>query len=37
VCDTVAELASGTYEDLGWPELLPFIFGCVQVRCPVSS
>lgn len=30
VCDTVAELASGTYEELGWPELLPFIFQCVQ-------
>ncbi len=30
VCDTIAELASGTYEDLGWPELLPFIFQCVQ-------
>jgi hypothetical protein len=26
----VAELASGTYEELGWPELLPFIFQCVQ-------
>ena len=30
VCDTIAELASGTYEELGWPELLPFIFQCVQ-------
>ncbi|BDA40930.1 Importin-5 [Coccomyxa sp. Obi] len=30
VCDTVAELASGTYEELGWPELLPFMFQCVQ-------
>ncbi len=30
VCDTIAELASGTYEDSGWPELLPFIFQCVQ-------
>ena len=26
----MAELASGTYEELGWPELLPFIFQCVQ-------
>ena len=30
MCDTIAELASGTYEELGWPELLPFIFQCVQ-------
>ncbi len=30
MCDTVAELASGTYEELGWPELLPFMFQCVQ-------
>jgi hypothetical protein len=30
VCDTVSELASGTYEELGWPELLPFVFQCVQ-------
>ncbi len=30
VCDTVAELASGTYEELGWPELLPFMFLWVQ-------
>ena len=34
MCDTVAELASGTYEDLGWPELLPFIFACVQAGDP---
>ena len=34
VCDTVAELANGTYEDLGWPELLPFIFQCVQAGEP---
>ena len=30
VCDTIAELASGTYEEVGWPELLPFIFQSVQ-------
>ena len=30
VCDTIAELASGTYEETGWPELLSFIFQCVH-------
>lgn len=30
MCDTIAELASGTYEEVGWPELLPFIFQSVQ-------
>lgn len=34
VCDTISELASGTYEELGWPELLPFIFQCVQSDDP---
>ena len=31
-CDTVAELAAGTYEEVGWPELLPFIFACVSAE-----
>jgi hypothetical protein len=30
VCDCVSELAAGIIEDQGWPELLPFIFQCVQ-------
>jgi len=30
VCDCVAELGAGVIEENGWPELLPFIFQCVQ-------
>lgn len=30
VCDCVAELGAGIIEDNGWPDLLPFIFQCVQ-------
>jgi hypothetical protein len=30
VCDCISELAAGIIEDNGWPELLPFIFSCVQ-------
>lgn len=30
VSDAVAELAAGTVEEGGWPELLPFMFQCVQ-------
>lgn len=34
VCDCVSELAAGIIEDQGWPELLPFIFQCVQSGQP---
>ncbi|KAK9821719.1 hypothetical protein WJX81_003315 [Elliptochloris bilobata] len=34
VCDTVSELAAGIMEGGGWPELLPFMFQCVQSRQP---
>eukprot|EP00850_Spirogloea_muscicola_P020012 SM000205S06219 [mRNA] locus=s205:248959:255137:+ [translate_table: standard] len=30
LCDTVAELAAGVFEDGLWPELLPFMFACVS-------
>ncbi len=30
VCDCVSELAIGILEEQGWPELLPFMFQCVQ-------
>ena len=30
VCDTVSELAALVSNTPGWPELLPFIFQCVQ-------
>jgi importin-5 len=34
VCDTVSELAASIMEKPGWPELLPFIFQCVQSGDP---
>ncbi|PSC74524.1 ARM repeat-containing [Micractinium conductrix] len=34
VCDCVSELAAGIIEDQGWPELLPFMFQCVQSGQP---
>jgi len=34
VCDTVAELAAGILEGGDWPELLPFMFQCVQSGQP---
>ncbi len=34
VCDTVSELAAGITEEGGWPELLPFMFQCVQSGQP---
>ncbi|KAK9810031.1 hypothetical protein WJX72_003666 [[Myrmecia] bisecta] len=30
VCDTISEIAAGIMEGAGWPELLPFMFQCVQ-------
>ncbi|KAL6776649.1 IPB2 [Auxenochlorella protothecoides x Auxenochlorella symbiontica] len=30
VCDLVSELAAGVLEESGWPELLPFMFQCIQ-------
>lgn len=30
VCDLVSELAAGLLEKPGWPELLPFMFQCIQ-------
>ncbi|KAL9675431.1 hypothetical protein QQ045_003633 [Rhodiola kirilowii] len=30
LCDTVSELASAILPDNGWPELLPFMFNCVN-------
>ena len=29
-CDCIGELAAGIIEDQGWPELLPFMFQCMQ-------
>lgn len=37
VCDCVSELAAGIIEDQGWPELLPFIFQCVQSGACVNN
>lgn len=34
VCDTVSELAAGILEGGDWPELLPFMFQCVQSGQP---
>ncbi|XP_010420796.1 PREDICTED: importin-5 [Camelina sativa] len=34
ICDTVSELASGILPENGWPELLPFVFQCVQSDSP---
>lgn len=36
VCDTVAELATSILEDIGWPELLPYMFQCVQSNVPLQ-
>ena len=30
VCDTISELAAELYDEPGWPELVPFVFQCVQ-------
>jgi hypothetical protein len=30
VCDTVSEIGAMVIQDNGWPELLPFMFSCVQ-------
>ena len=34
MCDTVSELAAGILEGGDWPELLPFMFQCVQSGQP---
>ncbi|KAF5725527.1 importin-5-like [Tripterygium wilfordii] len=34
LCDTISELASGIVPENGWPELLPFMFQCVQSDSP---
>lgn len=34
ICDTTAELAAVIVDENGWPELLPFIFQCVQSQNP---
>lgn len=34
VGDTVSGLAERVYDDSEWPELLPFLFGCVQSNQP---
>jgi importin-5 len=36
VGDAVAELASSVLEDPGWPELLPYMFQCVQSNAPLQ-
>lgn len=30
LCDTISELGAGILEEGGWPELMPFMFQCVQ-------
>ncbi|KAK3251341.1 Importin-5 [Cymbomonas tetramitiformis] len=30
VCDTISEIAAIIYDTTGWPELLPFMFQCIQ-------
>lgn len=34
LCDCVADLGSGIVEENGWPELLPFMFQCLQSGDP---
>lgn len=34
VCDTISEVASEICEDPGWPELVPFLFSCIQSGQP---
>ena len=34
VCDTVSEVACEVFEEPGWPELVPFLFGCIGSAQP---
>ncbi|KAG1673229.1 hypothetical protein FOA52_013109 [Chlamydomonas sp. UWO 241] len=34
VCDAISEVASEVFEEPGWPELPPFLFGCIQSGQP---
>ncbi|MBA0832834.1 hypothetical protein Goarm_017195, partial [Gossypium armourianum] len=34
LCDTISELASSVVATRGWPELLPFLFQCVNSKNP---
>lgn len=36
VSDAVAELATSVLENPGWPELLPYMFQCVQSNVPLQ-
>jgi hypothetical protein len=37
VCDAVSEIGSIVMDANGWPELLPFMFACVQAANPLHK